>query len=70
MNKPRAEMIADAFRRCGLYAEVKQSAVVDFCVAIPNGVGEIRIASDGVEQYEDRTPDSCPTKKIGWEFHL
>ena len=70
MNEPRAKMIAEAFRKCGLTAEIKQSAVVDFCVSIPNGVGEIRIASDGIEQYDDQEIDSCPFNKIRFRFHL
>ena len=70
MNEPRAKMIAEAFRKCGLTAEVKQSAVVDFCVSIPNGEGEIRIASDGIEVYDDREIDSCPMDKIHFVFSL
>ena len=70
MNEPRAKILVDAFKKCGIHAEVKQSAVVDFCVSIPNGVGEIRIASDGIEQYDDQEIDSCPFNKIRFRFHL
>ena len=70
MKWSRAEVIADAFHRCGIHATVEQSEVVGFCVAIPNGVGEIRIASDGIEQYDDQEIDSCPFNKIRFRFHL
>ena len=70
MNEPRAKILVDALKQCGIHSEVKQSAVVDFCVSIPNGVGEIRIASDGIEQYDDQEIDSCPFNKIRFRFHL